>query len=337
MAFSSGNVSVTLEEILDKIQEIDILYYYLGVTTIPCVIKSPLRKDSHPSFGFYTKDGKRIYWIDFATKERGGLFDLLCILWNKSYIEVLEKIYTDIVTSDFKTTNIKPKSFYSIATTRDILENVDLQCQIREWKDYDIEYWNSYGISLEWLKYAEVYPIAYKIIVKGDMRYIFGVDKYAYAYIERKEGKVTLKIYQPFNTSGYKWSNKHDSSVISLWTKIPLTGNAVCICSSLKDALCLWSNIGIPSIALQGEGYSMSTTAINKLKNRYKNIYILFDNDNAGILDAKKLADFTGFKNITLPYFEGGKDISDLYKVLQDKNQFQTQILKLFKMQTNDN
>lgn len=331
MAFSSGNVSVTLEDILNKVQEIDILYYYLGVTTIPCVIKSPVRKDNHPSLGFYTKDGKRIYWIDFATKERGGLFDLLSSLWGKSYIEVLEKIYNDIIKTNIQSSEIQPKVVYSVSTTKDILDNVDLQCCTREWRDYDLKYWSSYGITLEWLKYADVYPISYKIIIKGDSKYIFGVDKYAYAYVERKENKVTLKIYQPFNTLGYKWSNKHDSSVISLWTKIPHTGNIVCICSSLKDALCLWSNTGIPSIALQGEGYSMSNTAIEELKRRYLNIYILFDNDNAGLLDAQKLAETTGFTNIVLPSFEGGKDISDLYKVLNNKHQFQTIILNLFK------
>ena len=38
------------------------------------------------------------------------------------------------------------------------------------------------------------------------------------------------------------------------------------------------------------------------------------DNDEPGIKDAKKLSDETGFTNITLPAFEGGKDISDLMK-----------------------
>ena len=60
--------------------------------------------------------------------------------------------------------------------------------------------------------------------------------------LKRKEGKVTLKIYQPFNQKRkFKWSNKHDESVISLWTKLPTEGNIVCICASLKE-LYAWVN-----------------------------------------------------------------------------------------------
>ena len=103
--------------------------------------------------------------------------------------------------------------------------------------------------------------------------------------------------------------------MVSLWTKIPETGDKVVICASLKDALCFWANTGIPSLALQGEGYGMSNTAISELKRRYKQVYILFDNDSAGLDDSKKLSSQTGFVNLILPQFEGGKDVSDLMKV----------------------
>ena len=43
--FSAGKLSVTLEDILVKVKEIDILSYYLNVTRIPTFINSPLRED----------------------------------------------------------------------------------------------------------------------------------------------------------------------------------------------------------------------------------------------------------------------------------------------------
>ena len=205
-----------------------------------------------------------------------------------------------------------------------------MECKVREWRKHDIEYWESYGISLEWLKYANVHPISHKIIIKKGQRYVFGADKYAYAYAEFKDGKTTLKIYQPYNKQGFKWSNKHDRSVISLWTKIPPTGDRVCICSSLKDALCLWSNTGIPALAIQGEGYTISDTAVSELKRRFKNVYILLDNDEAGLKDAKILASKTRFTNIVLPNINGAKDVSDLYLSLQDKEKFRKIIIGLF-------
>lgn len=330
MSISKGFSSIDLNEILNNVSEEDILYYYLNISRLPVVIKSPFREDKNPSFSlFYSKDRNRILYYDFSSRECGNLYTLLGKLWNTDYNNVLNRLSKDIL-------NIKPltPNLSKVPITKSYKKHTynesRLECKIREWQDYDLEYWKSFGISKKWLEYADVYPISHKIIIKNDKRYIFKADKYAYVYVERKEGNITMKIYQPFNKKGYKWSNKHDSSVISLWTKIPKYGDILCICSSLKDALCLWENTGIPSIAVQGEGYTMSNTAIQELKKRYKFIYILFDNDEAGLIDGVKLANQTGFTNLILPHFENGKDISDLYKSLNNKEQFKLQILKLF-------
>ena len=326
--FSKGNDSVCLSDILSKVTEADILSYYLGVTEVPCIINSPLRQDRRPSFGLYSHDGKRIFYTDLSTRDRGGLFDLLGQMWGCSYKEVLIKINNDI--SKFcGSTNIHSYTPCAVRSTTNHNKSTDLQCKVRDWKDYDIEYWASYGITLEWLKYAEVYPISHKIVIKDGQRYVFAADKYAYAYVEHKEGKVTLKIYQPYNTKGYKWSNKHDNSVVGLWTKVPEYGEQICICSSLKDALCLWSNTEIPSLTLQGEGYRMSNTAISELKRRCKQVFICLDNDEPGLKDAQKLAEETGFTNVVLPHFDEGKDISDLFKA-KGKEEFLKIIQPLF-------
>ena len=330
MAFASGEHSITLEDILARITEFDILYYYFNVSELPTIIHSPLRQDNRPSFGLYTSDGKRVHYTDFATKDKGGLFDLLMKYWGENYKEMLNHLWKDL--PNFSNANVQFNSIKSKNTYQSLKSrNIDLQCKVREWRNYDIEYWASYGISLEWLKYADIYPISHKIVIRDSHRYVFGADKYAYAYVERKEGKITLKIYQPYNKGGYKWSNRHDRSVISLWTKVPEYGDKICICSSMKDALCLWANTGIPALAIQGEGYGMSNTAIGELKRRYSHIYILLDNDEAGIIDGRKLSESTGFTNIVLPKVNDAKDISDLYKSLQDPNRFRGVILPLFK------
>lgn len=330
MAFASGEHSITLEDILARITEFDILYYYFNVSELPTIIHSPLRRDNRPSFGLYTSDGKRVHYTDFATKDKGGLFDLLMKYWGENYKEMLNHLWKDL--PNFSNANVQFNSIKSKNTYQSLKSrNINLQCKVREWRNYDIEYWASYGISLEWLKYADIYPISHKIVIRDSHRYVFGADKYAYAYVERKEGKITLKIYQPFNKGGYKWSNRHDRSVISLWTKVPEYGDKICICSSMKDALCLWSNTGIPALAIQGEGYGMSNTAISELKRRYSHIYILLDNDEAGIIDGRKLSESTGFTNIVLPRVNDAKDISDLYKSLQDPSRFKDIVVPLFK------
>lgn len=332
MAFGTGKPSVSLEELLNKVSEFDVLNHYFGINELPVIINSPLRQDRKPSFGLYSTDGKRIHFVDYATRDRGGLWDLLSLYWGVSYKEVLDKVWEDL--PNFSSTN----PVFNVKTTKYSNEvhhrhskSIDLKCKVRPWAKHDIQYWESYGITLDWLEYADIYPISHKIVVKDGQEYVFGADKYAYAYVERKEGNITLKIYQPYNTKGYKWSNRHDRSVISLWTKVPEFGDRICICASMKDALCLWANTGIPAIAIQGEGYGMSETAVSELRRRYRKVYILLDNDEAGLIDGSKLSESTGFTNLILPNINGAKDIADLYKQLQNKELFKETILGLFK------
>ena len=48
MAIGVGKSSVTLEDILKKVTEADIVSYYFGISEIPCVINSTLREDKNP-------------------------------------------------------------------------------------------------------------------------------------------------------------------------------------------------------------------------------------------------------------------------------------------------
>lgn len=326
---SLGRPSNDIKDVLNVTTEVDIASFYLGISSIPIVINSPLRMDSNPSFGIFSPDGVKVKYIDFSTKDNGDIFTLLMKMWGASLNEVCAKICNDF--SKFKGGISVTKSVPTCHVTG-IGKHSDseLKCKVREWRNYDIEYWASYGISLQWLKYAEVYPISHKIIIKGGNRMVFGADKYAYAYVEHKEGETTLKIYQPYNKRGFKWANKHDRSVISLWTKVPEYGEKICICSSLKDALCLWANTNIPAIAIQGEGYGINDTAVSELRRRYKEIYILLDNDEAGLQDGEKLSESTGFTNLVLPDKYGAKDISDLFLVLKDKEKFKNILTSLF-------
>lgn len=317
MAIRVGNSSVCLEDVLGRVSESDILSYYFNIKEIPCVINSPLREDKTPSFGLHTSDGRKIHWVDYATNDRGGTFDLLMKMWNCTYSECLNRVYNEMIKRSV--VSIKP-ALCNTHITHEYNTNVELQCKIRDWKDHDIAYWESYGVTLPWLKWAEVYPISHKIVIKNGIRHLFGAAKYAYAFVEHKENHTTIKIYQPFMKQ-YKWANGHNGSVISLWSKIPKTGEKLIICSSLKDALCISCQLHIPTIAAQGEGYNISDTAIKNLKSRYKRIYVSFDTDVPGILNTKRLAERTGFIPI-IPDLGSSKDFSDYYKALQDKQEF---------------
>ena len=319
MAFGVTKDSVSLNDIKSRVTEIDILSFYLSIKELPCVINSPFREDNRPSFGIYLSNkSQRVYYKDYATNDSGGLFDLLGKLWNCNYKKVLENINKDINNIDKGNVKLNTGHTITIRSNDEHHSSSDLQCKIREWKDYDIEYWSSYGISLKWLKYADVYPISHKIIIKDGHKYVFKADKLAYAYVERKEGKVSIKIYSPYNKK-YKWCSNTDRSVWGLWTKIPKYGDNLIISSSVKDCLNIMCNLGIPSICLQGEGFLPKPHIMNQLKERYKNIIIFFDNDfenlnNPGHTDALKICEEYNLKMVEIPSEFKSKDPSDLYK-----------------------
>lgn len=323
--------SITLSDLLEKYTETEILSYVCpDIKELPCKISSPFRKDVHPSFCIFTTPDGKVRYKDYGcATEKGGLLDFLCKLWGCTFRQMCENLVKIIIEKEG--INAKPKQIKTF-TREERQQRTKLQVAVRSWKDYDYEYWASYGIEKQWLKYAEIYPISHKIVIKKDdagneKKFVFTASKYAYCFVERKEGKLQLKIYQPFDTQ-YKWCSSMDGSVVGLWTKIPEYGDRVVICSSLKDALVLSCQCHIPAICLQGEGYDMSDTAVKELKRRYKKVFICFDVDVAGLEDGRKLSERTGFKNV-VPDLGTEKDLSDYYKSLENKEEFK-QLEKLF-------
>ena len=310
--FSSGFSNIELPELLTMISTEQIAANYLGITEIPCVICAPYRSDAKPSLGIYLGKNGNVHFTDFGTKESGDIITLLTKIWKCDFRSCINRIYNDISkqSKTVKTRNTIKKSPLSHKSSTNI------KVTFRKWKDYDLEFWESYGISKPWLEFGDIHPISRIFFISGDISRSFPAEKYAYAYVERKDKIVTLKIYQP-KSIVCKWMNKHDSSIWDLWTQLPQKGDNLIITSSRKDALCLWENTGIPSVSLQGEGYIPKEHVVNELKSRFKNIYILYDNDfqsleNHGRLFAQKLSSLYNLTMIEIPDEYKSKDPSDL-------------------------
>lgn len=313
--FSKGFKSVSLTEIRKQYSDFDIANKYLGIDTVPCVVCSPLRDDKKPSLGFYYTKSGNIGYKDFATNEQGSLYDFLGKLWHKSFNSVVSDIASNLNITQFPLESGSRRTLRRRTTST-------LEVKVREWREYDLEFWERFGINEKWLKFGEVYPITTLFFTKNNNTISIPAEKYAYAYVERKDGVVTLKIYQPYSNK-IKWLSKHDSSVWDLWSKLPEKGDVLIITSSRKDALCIWANTGIPSVSLQGEGYVPKEHVVQQLKDRFKKVFVLYDNDfkaeekgeeNHGRVFGKMISDMFGIKQIEIPGEYKSKDPSDLYK-----------------------
>lgn len=307
------------KDVFRLLKEEEIFAYYIPNLVINGRFQSPLgEKDKHPSFSVFWSYRKHKYiFKDFRYGYTGDAVDLVRYLFN--FIDnttACMKIFRDFNISGFKIhSSIKAsdgnhsKIIKSIPRSK---KKISLKVTVREWKDYDLKFWSKFGINLEALQFGDIYPISHYFI-NGSIRI---ADKYAYAYVERKDGKLTFKIYQPFNKVGMKWRSSNDNSVWELWNQLPSSHDILVITKSRKDALSIIFNLRIPATALQAEGTIPKEKVINELKKRFKMIYLFYDNDfdsieNWGQNYANKLSEKFDIPNIFIPDNFQAKDFSD--------------------------
>lgn len=306
-----GRLPITLTDVLNRVSEEDILAYYFNIYKIPILISSPLRKDTNPSFSIYYNNSGKIRCYDFGLNKSYGVFDLLMEYLKLDFYGVIERIWYDMC--HLSVTTSKRISRKKIKTS-----NVKLEVKTRNFQDYDLAFWNSFGINQEWLRFGRIFAISDIILTKNNVVTYIPADKYAYVYVEFKDNIQSLKIYQPFNKR-YKWMSDGDSSIWNLWTQLPERGEKLIITSSLKDALCLWANLNIPSCCLQSEIAIPKKKVIDQLKLRFAQIYILYDNDynkleNTGQIRALELSQKYNLINLCIDDWYQAKDPSDFYQ-----------------------
>lgn len=302
----------------------DIISRYLGVYELPCKMQSPLREDdSRPSFSMQEKGGT-VFWKDFGTGESGNAVSLMAKLWSVSYSEALLKIKLDTENRIPRASLIRRYNGKVHLTS-----NSTIKVRIREWKEWDEEFWMKFGIPVKFAEKFNVHPVSHALFSRVDdngkkTTITVPMDKYAYAYFEWKDGKESIKLYQPYSET-MKWLSKHDAFVWDLWKQAfkyaEKNDDAVIITSSRKDALCLWHNLKVPAMALQGEGYLPKPHVMQQVLDRFKVVYLWYDNDfehkddNPGQDNAKKLIElYPQLRNICIPSDLMSKDPSDLVK-----------------------
>ena len=92
MSFGKCNKSICLDDILNKVTEVDILNHYFGISTLPILINNPLRPDKNASLSIFLNDKDNIILKDFGSYKSYNLWSFLMEFWGISYKELLEKI-----------------------------------------------------------------------------------------------------------------------------------------------------------------------------------------------------------------------------------------------------
>lgn len=311
----------TTEDIFYHISSEDIFKKYLGLPELPKKpISSPFRDDKHPSFGFFWSDNRNMWmYKDFATGSSGDAIWLVKQLYSLTYLSAVTRIATDFNLDQFEIGGVAPTVHRPLIKRKKekipVKKETDIKFTVRKWSEDDAKFWRPYGLTRHMLEYCGVFPISHYFI-NGRASH---ADKHAYVYLEKKDGKDTFKIYQPYNKHDRKWISNNNGSVWELWRQLPEKGDVLIIGASRKDSMViksLFKTSKLTSCSLQAEGVKPKGSVIGELYGRFKRIYSLYDSDEAGIKHAQYLFDAFGITPLDLKQFaHRGKDVADLRKV----------------------
>lgn len=312
---------ISKQNLLSEISDIDVFRRYISSdVNLTKNILSPLRKEDVPSFGLFVGQNAEICFKDFLLGA-GDCIRFVQMKYGLTYFAALSKIATDFdlnkkyICKSFEKTNFEEESKLSLPTRDQLLSQVvslKLGKNRRKWALHDIVFWQQFGISVKTLEFFNVEPVEYIHINNK----IHKADKYAYCFVEWKDGKETYKIYQPYNKY-YKWINNHDDSVWQGWEQLPKIGGELIITKSLKDVMSLYEVTGISAVSLQSENILPKHYVFEELDKRFGIKYSLYDNDfdketNWGKKFGDTISRQFGLIEMYIPDEHKSKDFSDL-------------------------
>lgn len=344
---------LTKQSILEKVSQITIFSSYLNLTDIEiqnCIntgelICSPIRDDAHPTCGFKYDNKGRLKFKDFSGFFWGDCFDIVAFvmsaMYNKQYdvnnkhdfIKILRHItftFKDIFYGQEKDINLVNEINVSIAKLKSKKPNIELV--VRPWNQYDKEYWNKFGISLQFLNVNFIYAVDQYYInrkVNPEPKYYYDSKDPCYGYMlgQDRSGIYNIKLYFPNRDKGitrfitncnhlegiYNLNKtNYDIIVITKSTKDRLSiGNTILNINSLYGEV-ITKQIGV--INIPHETYRLRQNEYDWIRDKLSNkgiIVSLMDNDRTGKLEAIWLRNNFNIKPILIPEKYNSKDFSE--------------------------
>lgn len=323
----------------DNIDEVDIFSKYLGIPATEiykCIndksyrVNNPLRNDRNPSLGFQylrAKHGHKLYGKDFANPFFvGDCYHFVGITLGlnsnlpRDFLNICKDII-DKLDNTKTTTSVSTKKFYISQKKENKVVRIDIEK--RKWNAKDLLYWYNYGIKPNTLVINNVYPVNKFWINDILQDYYYTPDNPCFAYYLGARPNVLWEIYRPYEEDYNKFRVNECNDIKELHT---VTDNVnLILTKSKKDKLLLIQMIEELGIIDTDVLYTSESTRLKKktlltIKESYKNIFVNFDVDKAGIRGMKFFNSTYGFS--LFPFITENmskikgypKDVSDFSK-----------------------
>lgn len=304
---------ITKELILSRFSEEQLMEYYLHLPVKKGLFRSPLRRDKQPTCSFYRNKSGTLIFKDFATGQHLNIFDVVQSIFKCDYFESLRIIANDFGIVRDNALHKNPGKINLNPIKIKDKEISKIQIEVQEFTDGELKWWGKYGISKDILKHFNVYSC--KHVFLNDQLFaesqqhcpIFGY------YGKKYQGLELWRCYFPKRTS-FRFITNWPSKKIQGYDQLPKKGKLLVITKSMKDSMCLYS-CGITACAPNSENLFIPEKVLEDLKNRFKNIVVLYDNDRPGLYNMAKIRkEHPELTYVFIPKKYGSKDISDFYK-----------------------
>lgn len=308
----SSEPKITKEYLLSKNSEETYMSTYLGIPVKQGLQISPLRTDHKPTASFHRNKNGQLMFHDFGTGFHEDFIGVVMEIYKCTYNQALQIIAEDFNLIPKNNDRVSPK----LRISNVILEekpSTQIQITDKPFSKSELSWWKSFGISQQTLKKFKVHSCD-SVFLNGNY---FGSstsksNMFGY-YCGTKNGEELWRIYMPQRKT-YRFLSNTGKNFIQGSKQLPDTGDLLVITKSMKDVMALYE-FGIPAIAPCSEVLFISKQQLKKLKERFKHIIVMYDNDLPGIEGMRKIKkQYPELKFFWIPRKYKAKDTSDFIK-----------------------
>jgi hypothetical protein len=322
MAFIYGDKSLTKENILKNLDSYQLFKAYCpNFKELDQMFKSEFRKDDKPSCHIIMWRGDLLY-KDFGETQSYRIFDYIAKKFQTDFKGAL-----GIVNRDFDLGLQYSKKNDSgptlVAPDKSLVEFQKLEkkptvieIRPRPWTRLDAEYWRSFRIPSRLLEYHNIKSISHYSISNSmvdNALYALNPFQIGYSFdYYWNEGVFRRKLYFP-QMKERRFVSNVDATIVQGWTLLPKRGKILFVTKSYKDIL-IFNLLGYWAIAPNSEKSYIPEEVMMKLKTRFNDIFVWFDNDLSGIEGSAQFREKFELKAATHNPLGEPKDPSDYVK-----------------------
>lgn len=353
MGRNINSSKLTKQLILSKVSQVTIFSTYLNLSdkiVQYCIdtgelICSPIRDDIHPTCGFRYDNKGKLKFRDFAGYFWGDCFDIVALImggiYNKQYdisnredfVKVLRHItftFKDIFYGQEKDINLINEINTGIVAIKHKKPNIELV--VRNWNEYDKEYWGKFGVPLQYLNINFIYPVEQYYInrkINPEPKYFYNANDPCYGYClgQDRSGVYNIKLYFPNRNKTVTRFITNCNHLEGIYNLDKTDYDIIVITKSTKDRVSLGAAIlrinslygGVDKkvgvINIPHETYKLRQNEFDWLKGKLSDrgkIVSLMDNDSTGKHEAIWLRNNYQIIPLLIPAIYCAKDFAEL-------------------------